>query len=90
MARLVIETDLRSKNLLEITNKIQNNVDPVIFVIVSCYTHFHLGRIKRKNFEPAQNAQSQINLRLLVTCSPFVHSVVSNDSVSRQRRPRSV
>ena len=37
-----------------------------------------------KTFENVQNVQIQI---ILHHCSPFIHSVVSNDSFSRERRP---
>ena len=53
---------------------------------------FYMGRVKRKtSFEQAKNAKIQIILRMRKVsfdfCPPFIHSVVSNGSISGQWRP---
>ena len=53
----------------------------------------HMGHSKRKDyFEQAQNAQIHIFYSAHAysdICSPLIHSIVSNDSISGQWRPRS-
>ena len=52
----------------------------------------YMGRVKQKSaFKHMQNAQIQIILHMhkvsLDICSPFIYSVVSNDSASIQGKP---
>ena len=58
-------------------------------VVFRAFEGKYIGCAKRKDvFEDAQNAQIQIQIELDI-CSPFIHLIVSNKSVSKQRRPSS-